>query len=529
MESFATPYPVIFNDGEMDVDKGMVGIHSVLTYKRFQSLMSQKTGLSPAQLSSVFVCRRTADDEEGGGGGKKQQRLPIGENTNFNIFLNQHNPLREKDCYFLCSVKRGKKDRKQPRRKVVSMDAGGGEGDVGSSDAANAEATTPVPGGELHRDLTPSDAATTPAGTEESSPKRSPSDSPFLGTSPPAPPPLFAYTVQQTRDGQEEDAPASSQQEDDNGVMAAGANSPHPSPVRVESRWQSGSLVEKLQMAAAAAAAVPRTRAQQGDARQGVARGGSSAARLGGGERAEAEPCNGAAGFSPTWPPGAASGGPSEETQQAGQQGASREQLPAPDSRGLRGTAVSPPPAEDSVASSRPGAMAATPPAAGNPDLQYLIAELLRLEGLAVAPQAPQLVHRASPAEADQADRPAASEQAAALGQMGRRGKPAGAGGGGAGGQVAAGCAVTAEEISSLMAQGLAGGLWGGTAARGGGGGGSSKRAPLCKFCIFCQQRQVPQKPFHSCPDDRVVVGFRGPSPAGPIGRPSKRHVEAAA
>ncbi|MCO5609670.1 hypothetical protein L7F22_063901 [Adiantum nelumboides] len=111
MESFATPYPLIFFDGEQEQDKGFVGIHSVLTFKRFQSLLSQKTGISPNQLSTVFVCRKTFK------GSEKKQRLPINGNTNFNILLNQHNPTKERDCFFLVSVKKSKKERKGSRKR----------------------------------------------------------------------------------------------------------------------------------------------------------------------------------------------------------------------------------------------------------------------------------------------------------------------------------------------------------------------------------------------------------------------------
>jgi len=42
----------------------------------------------------------------------KRQKLPVNENTNFNIILNQHNPTRERDAHFLISIKKSKKDRK---------------------------------------------------------------------------------------------------------------------------------------------------------------------------------------------------------------------------------------------------------------------------------------------------------------------------------------------------------------------------------------------------------------------------------
>lgn len=59
MESFATPYPLYFQDDDGETKSlGVIGVHSVLTFKRFQALMSQKTNLPANQLSAVFVCRR---------------------------------------------------------------------------------------------------------------------------------------------------------------------------------------------------------------------------------------------------------------------------------------------------------------------------------------------------------------------------------------------------------------------------------------------------------------------------------------
>lgn len=134
MESFATPYPVVFYDGEQEHDKGVVGVHSVLSFKRFQALMSQKTGVPANQLSAVFVCRRTLKDTD------KRQKLPINGNTNFNIILNQHNPSREKDCHFLVSIKKSKKERKGIRKRNAEAenaddeDSNSSRGDVSPSD-----------------------------------------------------------------------------------------------------------------------------------------------------------------------------------------------------------------------------------------------------------------------------------------------------------------------------------------------------------------------------------------------------------
>ncbi len=90
---------------------GYIGIHNVLNYKRFQQLVSQKTGYLASQTSAVLVCRRQVGDVE------KRQKLPINENTNFNIILSQHNPMRERDVHFLVTLKKSKKERKQASRK----------------------------------------------------------------------------------------------------------------------------------------------------------------------------------------------------------------------------------------------------------------------------------------------------------------------------------------------------------------------------------------------------------------------------
>ncbi|KAJ7295458.1 hypothetical protein O6H91_Y186300 [Diphasiastrum complanatum] len=140
MESFATPYPVIFHDGEMEHDKGHVGVHSVLSFKRFQSQMSRLIGAPANQLSTVFVCRRTLKDTE------KRQKLPINETTNFNIILNQHNPSKERDCHFLVSIKKSKKERKGTRKRTSEADNADDEDSTSSRGGASPSDERPEPG-----------------------------------------------------------------------------------------------------------------------------------------------------------------------------------------------------------------------------------------------------------------------------------------------------------------------------------------------------------------------------------------------
>eukprot|EP00245_Coleochaete_scutata_P014420 TRINITY_DN6140_c0_g1_i1.p1 TRINITY_DN6140_c0_g1~~TRINITY_DN6140_c0_g1_i1.p1 ORF type:complete len:520 (-),score=106.81 TRINITY_DN6140_c0_g1_i1:647-2206(-) len=152
MESFATPYACFFHDGDQEIDKGCIGVHSVLTFKRFQTLIAAKTGHPASSLSAVLVCTRTTGDTS------KRQKLPINENTNFNIILNQHNPSRERDAHFLISLKKSKKERKVgAKKRQTEADAGEEEettssrGDVSPPEERprpslnNSEAVSPTP------------------------------------------------------------------------------------------------------------------------------------------------------------------------------------------------------------------------------------------------------------------------------------------------------------------------------------------------------------------------------------------------
>lgn len=55
-----------------------------------------------------------------------------------------------------------------------------------------------------------------------------------------------------------------------------------------------------------------------------------------------------------------------------------------------------------------------------------------------------------------------------------------------------------------------------------------SSTQKICKLCCFWQERNIAEPPFHWCVNDAITMGFRGASPAGPIGRPTRRTIEAA-
>jgi hypothetical protein len=104
MEAHATPYPVVLVNGEEECDLGCVGVSPMTTSRSFMQSLSSKCGLSSADISVVFVCRKQS--EEG------QQRMPINAQTQFGIILNQHPPTRERDAHFRVTPKRSKRERK---------------------------------------------------------------------------------------------------------------------------------------------------------------------------------------------------------------------------------------------------------------------------------------------------------------------------------------------------------------------------------------------------------------------------------
>jgi len=110
-----------------------VGVHSALSFARFQALVAQRTGRPAELLSSVFVCRKTVGDVD------KQQKLPVSEATRFSIYISQHPPSRERDAHFLVSLKKSKKDRKVGARKRT---------DAGDEEEEEEEESAPPPSPE---------------------------------------------------------------------------------------------------------------------------------------------------------------------------------------------------------------------------------------------------------------------------------------------------------------------------------------------------------------------------------------------
>lgn len=106
-------FPVVFFDGEREMDIGDVRISPALEYKSFQLMLSEKIGISPNQISIYLVNRRRnqkspfSDD---------RRRIPVTGKANFGAIC------RLKECCFLVILKRSRKSRSRRERMIAGAD-----------------------------------------------------------------------------------------------------------------------------------------------------------------------------------------------------------------------------------------------------------------------------------------------------------------------------------------------------------------------------------------------------------------------
>ncbi|KAL2463979.1 Uncharacterized protein Fot_51935 [Forsythia ovata] len=92
-------FPVVFFDGEREMNIGSVNIDGTMQYKSFQLMLSHKIGISPNQISIYLVDQKRNSKFE------DRRRIPITGKVNFALIS------REKDCCFLVVLKRSRKSR----------------------------------------------------------------------------------------------------------------------------------------------------------------------------------------------------------------------------------------------------------------------------------------------------------------------------------------------------------------------------------------------------------------------------------
>lgn len=98
-------FPVIFFDGERDMNIGEIKVHPMLEFKSLQLMMSQKIGISPNQISIYLYDQKTG------------QRTPITSKVNFAVVVCR------KDCFFHVILKRSRKS-KARRLRSNGLDYG---------------------------------------------------------------------------------------------------------------------------------------------------------------------------------------------------------------------------------------------------------------------------------------------------------------------------------------------------------------------------------------------------------------------
>ncbi|KAL3642749.1 hypothetical protein CASFOL_013564 [Castilleja foliolosa] len=105
--------PVVFFDGEMEMNIGDVKISPTLEYKPFQIMLSQKIGISPNQIS-IYLIDLTRNPDSTFRGNRR--RIPITGKVNFSLICLQ------RDCCFLVVLKRPRRSRIRRERTFQGPD-----------------------------------------------------------------------------------------------------------------------------------------------------------------------------------------------------------------------------------------------------------------------------------------------------------------------------------------------------------------------------------------------------------------------
>ncbi|KAL3326942.1 hypothetical protein AABB24_037586 [Solanum stoloniferum] len=99
-------FPVIFFDGEREMNIGNIRIQPTLLFKPFQLMISERIGISSNQIS-IYLCDRKGSNNRF----EDRRKMPVTGKANFAVIS------REKNCFFLVVMKRSRKAR---NRKVKS-------------------------------------------------------------------------------------------------------------------------------------------------------------------------------------------------------------------------------------------------------------------------------------------------------------------------------------------------------------------------------------------------------------------------
>ncbi|XAR64764.1 hypothetical protein NMG60_11008583 [Bertholletia excelsa] len=100
-----TIFPVVFFDGEHEINIGCVSVHPSLEFKKFISCLSQMIGISPNQITVYLVDRSKPKSAA-----EARRKFPVTGKVNFAAIA------KATDCFFLAVLKRSRRNRKRKPR-----------------------------------------------------------------------------------------------------------------------------------------------------------------------------------------------------------------------------------------------------------------------------------------------------------------------------------------------------------------------------------------------------------------------------
>ncbi|WOL15656.1 hypothetical protein Cni_G24437 [Canna indica] len=119
-------FPVVFFDGDREIDVGPLPLLPSLGFKRFLAAVSQRIGVSPHQISLSLVRRKKARTSP-----DVRRKVPIDEATDLPALAH------ERDCFVLALLRRSRREKRgRSRRKSRAGQVGiGGDGEEGEKKA----------------------------------------------------------------------------------------------------------------------------------------------------------------------------------------------------------------------------------------------------------------------------------------------------------------------------------------------------------------------------------------------------------
>ncbi|KAK9170319.1 hypothetical protein Syun_002459 [Stephania yunnanensis] len=102
-DNYAT-FPVVFFDGEREIDIGNITVDGSLEFRHFQSMLCNKIGIAPHQIS-VSLIRKKKSRSSG------PRKISVTDKFNFGSIVNE----THRDCFFVAVLKRSRRDRDRDR------------------------------------------------------------------------------------------------------------------------------------------------------------------------------------------------------------------------------------------------------------------------------------------------------------------------------------------------------------------------------------------------------------------------------